>query len=497
MAPNSSVEHVPLPHTENGANKVRNGVSSTLKSYANQVSNPKALKCQFRALVFLLFHVAAIPFWAVITALLVLRAKFFTKTVEAPKVEEKKRRKVLVNGSPMTKSLHVVRILGRAGHEVILADSETFRSNGAQHSKYVSKFVRLPDFASEEGRQAYVDALVKVAKEEEVDWFVPVSHTKTSVPDTIAAERLRDLGVKCLVFDAPETTEMLDDKVIFLEECRAMDLPVPGFFSVSNVAEVMGLREQGVFTDTHYFLKPLTPYSEERENFTRIPAGAEACEEFLRDYAAKIRPTNPYFVCQFVRGKEFASNAVCAGGRVLAIQVVPSSPTQIDYDAVSHPEIEAWTSRFIREKGLSGTVCFDFLEDAETKNVYCIECNPRLHSAIAAFHYDPDLEVAIRAGLEPESVTSEEQARLPVRPRPGLPHVYWLYNEMAKVLRRELEVRKFLSIVMGGKEAVYEDDDPSPFAWSNTAQLIDLLWQRMWTGEVWSFVNPCMGQLRS
>lgn len=64
---------------------------------------------------------------------------------ESQRIPSKFRRRVLVVGTLHTKGLHTVRILGRAGHTVILADAEQFRWNGTQFSKYVERFHTLPD----------------------------------------------------------------------------------------------------------------------------------------------------------------------------------------------------------------------------------------------------------------------------------------------------------------------------------------------------------------
>ena len=52
--------------------------------------------------------------------------------------------------------------------------------------------------------------------------------------------------------------------------------------------------------------------------------------------------------------------------------------------SVEHKGIQEWVTTFVKNTGLSGLVCFDFLVDKDD-NVYCIECNPRLHSAIVSF----------------------------------------------------------------------------------------------------------------
>ena len=52
--------------------------------------------------------------------------------------------------------------------------------------------------------------------------------------------------------------------------------------------------------------------------------------------------------------------------------------------SVEHKGIQEWVKTFVKNTNLSGLVCFDFLVDKDD-NVYCIECNPRLHSAIVSF----------------------------------------------------------------------------------------------------------------
>ena len=51
---------------------------------------------------------------------------------------------------------------------------------------------------------------------------------------------------------------------------------------------------------------------------------------------------------------------------------------------MEHKGIQEWVKTFVKNTNLSGLVCFDFLVDKDD-NVYCIECNPRLHSAIVSF----------------------------------------------------------------------------------------------------------------
>ena len=78
--------------------------------------------------------------------------------------------------------------------------------------------------------QEYIDKLVKIARLECVDWFLPVSHIYLAEADAKAKVIMEDqLRIKALTLDSPELVQDLDDKVKFLEQCRALDLRVPEF----------------------------------------------------------------------------------------------------------------------------------------------------------------------------------------------------------------------------------------------------------------------------
>ena len=68
------------------------------------------------------------------------------------------------------------------------------------------------------------------------------------------------------------------------------------------------------------------------------------------------------------------------------LQIFPSSPIQINYSVTDHPGIRQWLKQFVSAKRLTGLVSFDFIVDKNTDEAFCIECNPRLHSAIVSFN---------------------------------------------------------------------------------------------------------------
>ena len=286
-------------------------------------------------------------------------------------------------------------------------------------------------------------------------------------------------------------TTILDSKVLFLNECQKLGFQVPYFKEVNSASEVQEMARKGFFSKGHYFLKPLMPYSEDRLNFTYIPSNAKDFDKYIACYERKVNSGNPYLIHQFIKGKEFAANAIVVNGHLQAFQICPCSPMQIDYDVVQHPAIKRWVEKFCRAKQLTGCICFDFLEDEKTREVYCIECNPRLHSAIVSFDMQPDLERAIRGAMD-----TRFQLEVPVEPSLSSTHVYWLYNEIAKVGLFQQGLREFMQVLQNGKDGVLDASDPVPFLMFNHFQIPMLLIQAIISGKKWSITNYCLGQLR-
>lgn len=406
------------------------------------------------------------------------------------------RKTALITGAASTKALHVCRALGKAGHRIILADCKKFKYDGTQYSKYVSKFYCLPNIQKgEQGNIDYVSALLDVAKSEDIDWFIPIGSTVQTDSNTLAAEMIAQFkpNVQCFTLKNRALASVLDNKLSFAKECQNLGLSTPQFFRIDSADELLKLREKGLFKRKHFFLKTLESLSPDRENFDRIPHDINEFEEYMKYNREKVAPDTPYYVCEFVKGKEYASNAICREGIIYAIHVCPSSPMQIDYSAVEKKEIKEWTIEFCKKKKITGFVCFDFIESQQTGEIYCIECNPRLHSSVVSYLYGSELEGAIRDALEADVNANTLTKINPISPSCATPKVYWLYNEAAKVLQANQSVLSFLTVLLKGYDAVYDTDDPLPFFVANTVQMINLLWQVFNSAEHWKAVDPCIG----
>ena len=235
-----------------------NSVQSLSNLLGKQWYRVKAALC-------IMLITAAMALCFILTACVSL---FGRKSEQHDYLEASLRRTVLVSGLAHTKGLHIAKTLGKAGHRVILADLEEFGCSAAQWSCFISKFYTVPDLNSLDGSEAYIKGMINVAKTEKIDWYIPVSHTKTALSDSIIKQRLAEVNpqITCLTLDDPKLTAILNDKLLFLEECHKLNLKVPYFKKVHSLAEVREVAKKELFLnfESHYFLKPLKPYSEDR-----------------------------------------------------------------------------------------------------------------------------------------------------------------------------------------------------------------------------------------
>jgi len=417
-----------------------------------------------------------------------------------------------VTGAPHTKGLQICRFLSRAGHRVILADMKKFRWSAARFSACVDKWVTLPNIV--DGNSAgYVDAIMDIVRTESVDWWIPTSHTATAVVDTAIKKELEithpkvkvskagydiTLSIKplfqVLSIDRVEDATMLDDKLLFLQRARDTGLAVPEYYKISSCQDVIELFKQGIFNRRRFFLKPLCPYSEDRVCFTRIPDNENDLLSFLELYKHKITKETPYFVSEFIEGKEFTGNVIAREGKIYMYTSNPSSPMQIDYDDASEKkEIFSWVKTFVSQNKLSGSLCFDFLEDKLTGRMLAIECNPRLHSCIVLMDTRSAAAAnAIYKAMEDNNNDIEEAIAVP---DPEQKHIFWFHNELGKLLGGT-SLTEVLSTLYHGRDAVWDITDILPFFLLPHLQIPSLLWHKIVSGEDWDIVNYCLGQLR-
>jgi predicted ATP-grasp superfamily ATP-dependent carboligase len=381
---------------------------------------------------------------------------------------------ILISGGKMTKALHLARAFHRAGHRVILIEAEKYRLTGHRFSGAVDRFYTVPP----SGDPGYPSALVEIVRREAVDVYVPVCSPASAVHDALAKAQL---GEYCEVLHPdPITVTMLDDKSAFSTAAQELGLPVPDAHRITDPQQVLGFDFAS--HDPPYVLKSIAYDPIGRLDLTPLPQpDPERNRSFLA--ALPINEDNPWVMQAFIVGQEYCTHSTVRDGQVQLHCCCESSASQLNYEMVEVPEIEAWVKRFVGELRLTGQVSFDFIRGGDGR-IYAIECNPRTHSAITMF-YD-HLDVA-RAYLDTDVDTVTPHAA-------GRP-TYWLYHELWRLLRHPMRGRQALRRIARGKEAIFAWDDPLPFLLVHHLQIPALLLANLRRRGAWARIDFNIGKL--
>jgi hypothetical protein len=414
----------------------------------------------------------ALPFNLALTAVALLRSAL---TEAAPPILTAQPKTVMVSGGKMTKALQLARSFHAAGHRVILIESRKYRFTGHRFSRAVDRFHTVPKPQA----PGYADALLAIVLREGVDVYVPVCSPVASYYDALAKPLLEPY-CEVLHGDA-ETVALLDDKYEFSALAASLGLTVPDTRRVTDPGQVADF-DFGA-GDPPYILKSIPYDPVHRLDLTPLPrpSGAETAA-FAR--SKPISAASPWIMQGLVRGREYCAHATVRDGRVQVYCCCESSAFQVNYEMADKPEIEAWVRGFVEPLKITGQVCFDFIQSDDDGRVYAIECNPRTHSAITMFYDHPDLA---RAYLEDDVPVIE--------PLPGSRPTYWIYHEAWRLLTEPGNRLSRLMVILRGKDAIFDWDDPLPFLLVHHLQIPWLLAGNLLRGKDWIRIDFNIGKL--
>jgi len=356
-------------------------------------------------------------------------------------------RNILLTGGKMTKALQLARSLHAAGHKVFLVETQKYWLSGHRFSNAVERFYTVP--APEKDPDGYTQALLNIAKAENIDIYIPVCSPVSSYYDSLAKPVLSSC-CEVFHFDA-EITKMLDDKFAFSEKARSLSLSVPKSFRITDPEQILSFNFDN--ETRKYILKSIAYDSIRRLNLTKLPCETpEATAAFVN--SLPISQEKPWIMQEFIPGKEYCTHSTVRDGELRLHCCCESSAFQVNYENVDQPQIKQWVSRFVKDLG-TGQASFDFIQ-AEDGTVYAIECNPRTHSAITMFYNHPGVATAYLA---------KEPLAEPMQPLPDSRPTYWLYHEVWRLneIRSWKQLLTWVRNVLRGKEAIFDVRDPLPF----------------------------------
>ena len=388
------------------------------------------------------------------------------------------KKRIMITGAKMTKSLQLARSFYRDGHEVYLVETHKYWLSGHRFSRAVKGFFTVP--VPEKDPEGYCQALVEIAKQKDIDLFVPVSSPIASYYDSLAKKALEPY-CESIHLD-PEVTAILDDKHAFCSKARELGLSAPKVFRITDPQQILDFDFAS--DGSKYIVKSIPYDSVLRLDLTRLPF--PEMESYVR--SLPISEEKPWVMQEFIRGQEYCFHATVRKGKIRLHCCSKSSPFQVNYEQVDNPAIYQWVETFVREMNLTGQVCFDMIQ-TDDGTVYPIECNPRLHSAITMFHDHPGVAKAYLEDAKPE-----EQ---PITPLPDSKPTYWTYHELWRLLsiRSWSELQAWIDKITKGTDAILQPDDPLPFLMLHNWQIPLLLLDNLRRLKGWVKIDFNIGKL--
>lgn len=362
-------------------------------------------------------------------------------------VKDGRRRTVLVTGAKMAKALHAARALWRAGHRVVLVETDKYWCSGSRLSRAVTAFATVT--CPRVDGKAYLSDLQRVFDAHGCDTFLPVSSPFSAQYDAIFLRSITEEarfgswrgGMGALetkdvppskssitlprnLHFRPAICDILDDKHAFSDFCSdylgLTEQMLPSHRLTSD-PQVLELNKEMLRRDdgTKFVIKNLAYDPLHRLDLFCLPQANEADVvaylKKIRDDGNGICEQEPWQAQLFVEcGTEIACYAVVRESRLRLFTACLSSASQLRYvhtggrapegvsRNVAHTALvdkqtaacRAWLENFCaaaaaKGETLSGQLCLDFMcntpVDEEGVRAFPLECNPRVHSMCCVF----------------------------------------------------------------------------------------------------------------
>ena len=363
--------------------------------------------------------------------------------------------RILLTGGRSPAALELARLLDRAGHRVFAAESSRYHLTRV--SSAVKRSFAVP--APADGAASYAEALEAIVRRERIDLLLPSNEEIFHV-----AKGLDRLLPHCRVWAAPlDTLHELHHKGRFAALAERFGLLVPPTTTITDPSQWLALSEQAAQDgDGDLVLKPVYSRFASRVIVLNHAEKMDARRRRLEAAASAVSERTPWVAQQYIDGSHYCSYSIAYEGRVVAHAAYPSRyrvglGASVHFEAIAHPGIRAWVSRFVEAAEFTGQIAFDYIESMDGR-LYAIECNPRATSGMHLFEPDDRLD---RAFLAPEQLAAEGTV---IEPRVGSSAMLTLPMLLCglKQNRRLSDWQAWLSAYRNSRDAVYERSDPWP-----------------------------------
>jgi predicted ATP-grasp superfamily ATP-dependent carboligase len=337
---------------------------------------------------------------------------------------------ILLTLGRLPKALDFARAFHQAGWRVLVAEPAKSHLTGVSNSVAASFVVPAPVA----GKQAYLDALLKIAVDEQVDLILPLSE------ESMHVAALATLLPSHVRLYAPDQSAILalHDKERFIATAARFGLPVPQTALLGSEAAVAIAARQD------FVIKPV---------FSCSGRGVSLHNAGTPPPTASTDRNGKAIVQQRLEGDQLSTFGIAHAGKVVVNVVyrgtIMSASVAVAFERIDQPVVDQWVADFVAASAHSGFISFDFFLDAKGI-ARAIECNPRVTSGV---HF---IETGlVEALLQPELATP---MLTPARP---LMQFFATLTEVQAGMFKPGFFAK-LKAMFGARDVCWRADDPLP-----------------------------------
>lgn len=443
-----------------------------------------------------------------------------------PLTHDGRQPRILVTGVSMAKGLFLARSFFLGGCTVLAAD---FELGGApvcgRFSSAVTQFYTLEDPNGPNGSSAYIEQVLDLVEQEEVDIWISCSGVSSAIADAILMERI-EAETKCRAFQFNESaTRSLDDKYQFMNQTKEFGLMYPRWYWLDTreaikdvVHKIEKNRMAGAASDDYWIVKNVGVDDRTRGALPLLNS-SDSARMIEVTGALEYNSRTSWIMQHYIDGgEEYCTHSVVVNGQVMAFVACPSSSILLHYRLVDPTSAlsdamlkftKRYSERMFHKYGaFTGHLSFDFIvkttatEEGVKKVLVPIECNPRCHTATIQFRGTEEAltsaYLSVLTGTE--GVTD---VLFPMASQREASH-YWMAHDLVVLyllpilryctgsLRLEAMFRIHLDFwrhVFTWKDPTFEWWDPLPWLIMNHVYWPARLCSASWNGTRWSQLN--------
>jgi len=337
--------------------------------------------------------------------------------------------KILITASRALIAPAIIRNLARHGHEVITADSMRFGAGNSCNKKI--KHIRIPSCRFNEDE--FIRAINDIVKKEKVDIILPLGEEGYYL-----AKHKAELLCDCLVEDI-EKIELLHNKMTFYALCTELGIKTP----YTEVARCAG----------------------ENKIYKRI---FSRCGESTTLKANNVDFSSGEWIAQdFIEGMPISSFSVDESTLVYGARfhnkIEPFSNLQVIDDIELCKQAEDITNKIREHTNYQGVIGLDFIL-SDSGELFCIECNPRITSALLFMDNYDLISILLR---QVNCIEVKEETRK------FIGHMFWQFLTCGVNLHN---IKDYAFAMLHFKESVFNVRDIKPFL---ASYMLNLEWMHI------------------